>query len=70
MPLRVRFFDAEGTVVKTMFTEQVDQQSDRTYVRRMSIVDGERASTTMVIESIDFDADVSNTEFTRENLSR
>lgn len=70
VPLRTRFFGEGGVEVKTMFTEQVDTQQDRTYVRRMTMVDTEGTSTTVIVESIDFDADVAESEFTRENLTR
>jgi outer membrane lipoprotein-sorting protein len=70
IPLRIRFFGSGDTVIKTLFTEEVNEQQGRTYVQRMTMVDADELSTTMVIESIDFEADVSPTEFTRENLVR
>jgi len=70
IPLRMRFFRDGDTVAKTMFTEQVDTHQGRTYVRRMSVVDEDQTNTTLVVESVDFESDVSPSEFTRENLTR
>lgn len=70
IPLRMRFFRDGDTVAKTMFTEQVDTHQGRTYVRRMSVVDEDQTNTTLVVESVDFEADVTASEFTRENLTR
>lgn len=69
VPLRVRFFGPGDTVVKTMFTEEVAETQGRTYVRRMSMSQEGQGSTTMIVESIDFEAQVSPSEFTRENLT-
>ena len=70
IPLRVRFFGDGGTVEKTLFTEQVDTHQGRTYVRRMTVRDDEDSATTFVVEAIDFEADVSDSEFTVVNLTR
>jgi hypothetical protein len=70
VPLRIRFFGRGGVVEKTLFTEQVDTQQGRIYVRRMTMVDREETATTMVVEAVDFEASVEASEFTRENLTR
>ena len=70
VPLRIRYQRADGSAEKTLFTEQVDEQQGRIYVRRMTMVDRDENATTMVVDAIDFEADVSLSEFTRENLVR
>ena len=70
IPLRMRFFGDGGTVEKTLFTEQVDTQQGRTYVRRMTMRDREDSASTFVVEAIDFEAEVSDSEFTVVNLTR
>lgn len=69
IPLRVRFFDDAGETVKTIFTQQTDVSGDRTYVRRLMLSMPDGGSTTMVIESADFDATVSPAELTPEALT-
>ncbi|MCA9562200.1 MAG: outer membrane lipoprotein-sorting protein [Myxococcales bacterium] len=70
IPLRIRFFGDGGVEEKTMFTEQVDTHQGRTYVRRMTVRDREDNATTLVVEAVDFEADIDLSEFTRENLVR
>jgi outer membrane lipoprotein-sorting protein len=70
VPLRIRFFGDNNAAMKTLYTELVDTHQGRTYVRRMSVVDEGGSSTTVVVEAIDFDREISSSEFTRENLTQ
>ena len=71
IPLRVRFFNRQGEAVKTLFTEQTDTTSSgRVYVRRMTLRPASGGATTMVIDSANFDAAVSASEFTPASLTQ
>ncbi len=70
IPLRIRFFDAAGNTLKTMFAEQIDVTDDgRVYVKQMSLRLAAGGATTMVIEQLDLDAEMSASEFTPHNLA-
>jgi hypothetical protein len=70
IPLRVRFFDDSGAEAQTMFTEETAESGGRTYVRRLTLRPADGGATTMVIDSVDFDADIGAAEFTPQNLVR
>jgi outer membrane lipoprotein-sorting protein len=69
IPLRVRFFDEEGNTTRTMFTEELGQDGDQTYVRRMSLRPEDGGGTIMIIESVDFDAELDAGMFTPQELA-
>jgi hypothetical protein len=69
IPLRVRFYDAAGETLKTLFTQETAEHESRTYVRRLMLSMPDGGSTTMVIESVDFDAVVEDAELTPQGLS-
>jgi hypothetical protein len=69
IPLRVRFFDAAGTTLKTIFTQQTDISGTTTYVRRLMLSMPDGGSTTMIIEQADFDAVVDPAELTPQALA-
>ena len=69
IPLRTRFFDDDGSELKTMFTEQVDEHDGEPYVRRLTLRPADGGATTMVIESLTTDAGIDASEFTQQNLA-
>ena len=69
IPLRVRFFDESGAAAQTMFTEETAESGDRVYVRRLTLRPAEGGATTMILDSVDFDAAVDASEFTSANLA-
>ena len=71
IPLRVRFYDREGQLTRTIFTEEIaESDSGRTYVSRLALRLESGESTTMVIREADFEAEVSASEFTPDNLTQ
>jgi hypothetical protein len=69
IPLRVRFFDDAGAEMKTIFTQETEvADSGRTYVRRLMLAMPDQGSTTLIIESADFDAVVDDAELTTQAL--
>lgn len=69
IPLRTRFFGDDGEVEKTIFTEETDEDDGRVYVRRMTLRPADGGATTMILDSVDFGAEVSPAEFTPQNLA-
>jgi hypothetical protein len=71
IPLRVRFFAADGTEVKTIFTEETDvASSGRVYVRQLTLRPAAGGSTTMRIANADFDVVVDPTELTPQAMAQ
>lgn len=69
IPLRTRFFDAAGDTLKTLYTEETALADDgRVYVRRLTLRPAAGGSTTMQIDSADFNASVSATEMTPQAM--
>lgn len=69
IPLRVRFFDAAGVAAKTIFTEETAiADGGRVYVRQLTLRPAEGGSTTMRIDTADFNASVSATEMTPQAM--
>lgn len=69
IPLRTRFFDDDGAEAKTIFTEETAEDDGRVYVRRMTLRPADGGATTMILDAVDFGADVSSAEFTPQNLA-
>jgi hypothetical protein len=69
IPLRVRFFGDDDEVEKTIFTEETAVDGERIYVRRLTLRPAGGGATTMIIDEVDFGADVSPAEFTPDNLA-
>lgn len=70
IPLRIRFFDESDAVQQTMFTEETAVSGERVYVRRLTLRPADGGATTMIIDDVDFDAEIAASEFTRDNLTR
>lgn len=70
IPLRVRFFDDDDEPIKTLFTEETAEDAGRTYVRRLTVRPAEGGATTMILDDVDFDADVADAEFTPQALAQ
>lgn len=69
IPLRTVFYDRHDHEVKALFTEETDVDDGRTYVRQMTLRATAGGSTTMRLDSVDFDADISPGEFTPQSLA-
>ena len=69
IPLRTRFFGDDGEAEKTIFTEETAVEGDRIYVRRMTLRPADGGATTMILDSVNFNADVAPAEFTPQNLA-
>jgi hypothetical protein len=71
IPIRVRFFDAAGATLKTIFTEETaEREGGGTYVRRLTLRPAEGGSTTMAIGTVDFNAQVGTAEMTPQALAQ
>lgn len=70
IPLRIRFFDDQDAVQQTIFTEETAVANERVYVRRLTLRPSDGGATTMIIDDVDFDAEIASSEFTRDNLTR
>ena len=68
IPLRTRYFDDSGNEVQTLFTEQVGDVDGRPYASRMTLRPVDGGATTVIIDSLDFDAAIDAAEFTQHNL--
>lgn len=69
IPLRVRFFDAQGNTRRTLFIEELAKNGDETYVRRMSLRPEAGGATTMIIEDLDADAQFDASTFSPQQLA-
>lgn len=69
MPLKVKFFDRAGKENKVMFTEKIDSQGDKTYVKQMSVRAAAGGFTRLTVDAIDFDKSIPDVVFTPESLA-
>ena len=69
MPLKVKFFDRAGKEDKVIFTEKIDTQGDRTYVKQMTVRPVEGGFTRLTVDAIDFDKEIPDVLFTPEALA-
>lgn len=69
VPLRIRYFDDDGTPTRTLFIEQTANASGRTYVRRMTLRPAAGGATTVIVENPDFDARPTAAEMTPQALA-
>lgn len=69
IPLRVRFFDESDQATRTIFTEELAQDGDKTYVRRMSMRQADGSATIMIVESLDSNAAFDASMFTPQELA-
>jgi len=69
MLLKARFFDKAGAELKTMFIEKLDKSGEHRYVKQMTLRPADGGLTRMTIDAVDFDAPLSDVEFTPEALS-
>lgn len=70
MPLRVEFFDKNGTRVKRIFSEKISRQDDVTYVKKMSVFPEDGGSTVIDIVEVDFDAEIPDRVFSKDALGQ
>lgn len=70
IPLRVRFFDDDDEAIKTLFTEETAEDDGQVYVRRLTVRPADGGATTMILDQVDFDAEVSDAEFTPQALAQ
>jgi hypothetical protein len=69
MPLKVKFFDRSGKEDKVMFTEKIDSQGERTYVKQMTVRSAAGGFTRLTVDAIDFDRTIPDVVFTPESLA-
>ncbi len=69
MPLKVKFFDRAGKEDKVIFTEKIDTQGDRTYVKQMTVRPAAGGFTRLTVDAIDFERSIPDVVFTPESLA-
>ena len=69
MPLKVKFFDRAGKEDKVIFTEKIDTQGDRTYVKQMTVRPAAGGFTRLTVDAIDFERVIPEVVFTPESLA-
>ena len=71
IPLRVRFYDKEGDIAKTLFSEKINTtDGDNSYVEQMTLRAEDGGYTTIRITALDTDVDLPDSIFDREELGR
>lgn len=72
IPIRIRFYDRDGDLDKTLFTERLATagDDDETYIERMTLRAEDGGYTTIEIDELDPDADIPEAAFSREELGR
>ncbi len=72
IPIRIRFFDRDGDLDKTLYTEQLATTGDDdvTYIERMTLRSESGGYTTVEIQELDPDVDIPDSAFDREELGR
>lgn len=71
IPLRVRFYDKDGELAKTLFSERINaDDQDATYVEQMTLRAEDGGYTTIEITGLDTDVDIPDSIFDRGQLGR
>ena len=71
IPLRIRFFDKEGTLEKTLFTERINTTADNiSYIEQMRLRAEQGGHTTIEILAIDTGMELPDSLFDRNSLGR
>lgn len=71
LPLRVRFFDKNNSLLKTLFSERINKtDAGATFVEQMTLRAEEGGYTTIRIPSLDTTAELPDAIFSRDELGR
>lgn len=71
MPMRVRFFNRNGDLDKTLFTERLNTTDDDvTYIEQMTLRSEQGGYTTIRIAALDTSVEIPDSVFDREELGR
>ncbi len=72
IPIRIRFFDRDGELDKTLFTERLNTigDDDETYVERATLRSETGGYTTIEVTELDVDVELPNALFDREEFGR
>lgn len=71
IPIRIRFYDRDGELDKTLFTERLGTtDDDTTYIEKMTLRSESGGYTTIEIEDLDSDVELPASMFDREELGR
>lgn len=71
VPIRIRYFDRDGELDKTLYTERLETtDDDTTYVERMTLRSESGGYTTIEITGLDTDVELPSAIFDRDELSR
>ncbi len=71
IPLRVRFYDKDGDLDKTLFAEQINtDNTDSTYIEQMSLRSEQGGYTRIRIDALDTGVELPDSIFDRNELGR
>ncbi len=71
MPLKMRFYDKDGEVTKTLFVEKLDKtKKGQSYVKQMTLRPKGGGFTTIKIDSLKSDADLPDALFSKNQLGK
>ncbi len=70
IPIRTRFYDRDGDLDKTLFTERLAEEGDQKYIERMTLRSEAGGYTTVEIEELDSDVEIPESAFSRDELGR
>lgn len=72
MQLKTQFFDEDGELIKTEIGSEIKKMDDREIPSKMEIIpeDNKGNKTIVIIDSIDFDVDISDDFFSQQNMKK
>lgn len=71
VPLKFKFYDDSGDLLKTLFVEKLDETgSGKKYIKQMQMRSEKGGYTRIEIESIDTDAEFPDAKFSKEQLGK
>ena len=71
MPLKLKFYDKQDELEKTLFVEKLDETEDGDkYIKRMTLRPEVGGYTTMKLESLDSETEIPDSALTRDQLGK
>lgn len=71
VPIRIRFYDRDGDLDKTLYTERLGETDDGdTYIEQMRLQSESGGYTTVEIQELDTDVEIPESAFDRDELGR
>jgi outer membrane lipoprotein-sorting protein len=71
IPLKIKYFDADGKLKRTLFTEKIDKtEGGDVYIKRSTLYPKKGGSTTIVVQALDADTEIPDSLFSKGQLGK